>query len=69
MRVFDYIALKNQKWDSETVAYIAAIHEAKGKQELYLKHAPQELDKLIEIAKVQSAETSNAIEAAETAAV
>lgn len=62
MRAFDYVALKNQKWDSETVAYIAAIHEAKGKQELHLKHAPRELDKLIEIAKVQSAETSNAIE-------
>ena len=40
MRAFDYVALKNQKWDSEIVAYIAAIHEAKGKQELYLKHAP-----------------------------
>ena len=66
MRAFDYVALKNQKWDSETVAYIAAIHESKGKQELYLKHAPQELDKLIEIAKVQSAETSNAIEGIRT---
>lgn len=62
MRAFDYVALKNQKCDSETVAYIAAIHEAKGKQELHLKHAPQELDKLVGIAKVQSAETSNAIE-------
>ena len=62
MRAFDYVALKNQKWDSETVAYIAAIHEAKGKQELHLKHVPQGLDKLVEIAKVQSAETSNAIE-------
>ena len=44
MRAFDYVALKNQKFDSETVAYIAAIHEAKGKQELYLKYAPQELE-------------------------
>ena len=44
MRAFDYVALKNQKWDSETVAYIAAIHEAKGKHELYLKYAPQELE-------------------------
>ena len=46
MHVFDYIALKDQKWDSETVAYFAAIYEARGKQELYLKHAPQELEKL-----------------------
>ena len=30
MRTFNYVALKNQKWDSEIVAYIAAIHEMKG---------------------------------------
>ena len=47
MRAFDYIALKNQKWDSETVAYIAAIHEAKGKQDLYIRQKPQELEKLV----------------------
>ena len=43
MRAFDYVALKDQKWDSEIVAYIAAIHEAKGKQKLYLKHAPHNI--------------------------
>ena len=66
MRCFDYVGLKNQKWDSETVAYIAAIHEAKGRQELYLKRKPQELDKLVEIAKIQSTETSNEIEGIRT---
>lgn len=66
MRSFDYIALKEQKWDSEIVGYIAAIHESKGKQDLYLKHRSQELDKLVEIAKIQSAETSNAIEGIHT---
>lgn len=66
MRNFDYVGLKNQKWDSETVAYIAAIHEAKGRQELYLKQKPQELDKLVEIARVQSTETSNEIEGIRT---
>ena len=66
MRNFDYIGLKNQKWDSETVAYIAAIHEAKGRQELYLKQKPQELDKLVEIARIQSTETSNEIEGIRT---
>ena len=35
MRNFDYVGLENQKWDSETVAYIAAIHQAKGRQQLY----------------------------------
>ncbi|MBQ9531320.1 MAG: Fic family protein, partial [Eubacterium sp.] len=33
-----------------------------GKQELYLKQRPAELEKLVEIAKVQSTEASNAIE-------
>ena len=33
-----------------------------GKRELYLKQRPQELEKLVEIAKVQSTEASNAIE-------
>ena len=66
MRNFDYVGLKNQKWDSETVAYIAAIHEAKGRQEPYLKQKPQELDKLVEIARIQSTETSNEIEGIRT---
>ena len=66
MRAFDYVALKNQKWDSETVAYIAAIHEAKGKQDLYIRQKPQELEKLVEIAKIQSTETSNEIEGIRT---
>lgn len=66
MRSFDYVGLKNQKWVSETVAYLAAIHEAKGRQELYLKQKPQELDKLVEIARIQSTETSNEIEGIRT---
>ena len=66
MRTFNYVALKNQKWDSEIVAYIAAIHEMKGKQDLYIRQKPQELEKLVEIAKVQSTETSNEIEGIRT---
>lgn len=66
MRTFDYVSLKNQKWDSEIVGFIAAIHEAKGRQELYLRQKPQELEKLIEIAKVQSTQSSNAIEGIRT---
>lgn len=66
MRTFNYVALKHKKWDSEIVAYIAAIHEMKGKQEHYIKQKPQELIKLVEIAKVQSTETSNEIEGIRT---
>lgn len=50
------------KWDSDILGYIAAIYKEAGKQELYLKQRPEELEKLVEIAKVQSTEASNAIE-------
>lgn len=62
MRKFDYSAIKNQMWDSEILGLVAAIYKFAGKQELYLKQRPVELDKLIEIAKIQSTEASNAIE-------
>lgn len=62
MRDFNYGIIKNQKWDSEILGLIAAIYKESGKQELYLKQRPQELEKLVEIAKIQSTEASNAIE-------
>ena len=62
MRDFNYTAIRNQKWDSDILGYIAAIYKYAGKQELYLKQKPDELEKLVEIAKVQSTEASNAIE-------
>lgn len=62
MRAFDYAAIKNQAWDSEVLGLIAAIYKEAGKQELYLKQRPAELEKLVEIAKIQSTEASNAIE-------
>ena len=62
MRAFNYSKIKEQKWDSEILGYIAAIYKEAGKQELYLKQRPEELERLVEIAKVQSTEASNAIE-------
>lgn len=62
MRNFNYSAVGNQKWDSEVLGLVAAIYKEAGKQELYLKQRPEELNKLVEIAKVQSTEASNAIE-------
>lgn len=62
MRAFHYCAMKNMKWDSEIVGLIAAIYKEAGKQELALKQKSEELEKLVEIAKVQSTEASNAIE-------
>ena len=66
MRNFDYVSLKNEKWDSEIIGYIAAIHEMKGRQNLYLKQKPDALNALVEIAKIQSTESSNAIEGIHT---
>jgi Fic family protein len=62
MRTFNYSEIKEQKWDSELLSLIAAIYKEAGKQEMYLKQRPEELEKLVEVAKVQSTESSNAIE-------
>ena len=62
MKEFDYSKLKDRTWDNEILTYVAQIHEYKGKQELYMQQKPVELKRLIEIAKIQSTESSNEIE-------
>lgn len=62
MRVFDYSKLKEHKWDSEILGLVGKIHGYKSRQELYLQEKPIALDRLIEIAKIQSTEASNKIE-------
>lgn len=62
MRTFNYSALRDQKWDSEILSLVAGIYKKAGKEELYIKQKPEELEKLVEIAKIQSTEASNAIE-------
>ena len=62
MRTFNYAKIKDQMWDSDILGLVAAIYKEAGKQELYLKQRPAELEALVEIAKVQSTEASNAIE-------
>lgn len=62
MRDFNYTKIRDNKWDSELLGLIAAIYKEAGKQEMYLKQRPEELDKLVEIAMIQSTEASNAIE-------
>ena len=66
MREFDYSKLKNRTWNNEILIKVANIHEAKGRQELYLVQKPEELNRLVEIAKIQSTEASNAIEGIRT---
>lgn len=62
MRTFNYSGIKNQKWDLDILGLIGAIYKEAGKQEMYLKQRPEELEKLVDIAKIQSTEASNAIE-------
>lgn len=68
MRKFDYNKLKDIKWDNEVLGLVAKIHEYKGKQTLFLKQKPTTLEKLVEIAKIQSTESSNKIEGIVTTA-
>ena len=62
MRTFDYGKLENLKLDADIIFLLGRIHEAKGKQELFLAQKPKYLERLVEIAKIQSTEASNQIE-------
>ena len=62
MHIFDYKQLADKMWDSEVLYYTAKIHEYKGRQELFIRQKPVELDRLVEIARIQSTEASNKIE-------
>jgi len=62
MREFDY----TKKWEKlltpEIVRYLTMIHEYKGEQRLIAERHADVLDSLVEIAKIQSTESSNKIE-------
>ena len=62
MRNFDYSKLSNCRWSTELLNLVAKIHECKGRQDMFIRQKPIELDRLIEIAKIQSTESSNRIE-------
>lgn len=62
MKEFYYNKLKDFKWDSETLGYVAQIHEFKGRQEQFMKQKPIQVSRLLKIAKIQSTEASNKIE-------
>lgn len=62
MRSFDYSKLADKMWDAETLSLVAKIHECKGRQDLYIRQKPVELERLVETAKIQSTEASNKIE-------
>ncbi|MGE9993786.1 hypothetical protein ACQRBK_01920 [Peptoniphilaceae bacterium SGI.137] len=56
MREFNYSLLRQNKWDSKPPELIAAIYKEAGKQEMCLKQKPEEIEKLVQIANIQSIE-------------
>ena len=62
MRSFDYRRLEDCLWDGEVVSLVSQIHEYKGRQDLFVSQLPSSVARLVEIAKVQSVESSNRIE-------
>lgn len=62
VRGFDYMKLKESFWETEVLSFVAQIREHKGRQELYLRQKPVELERLVEAAKIQSTDSSNRIE-------
>lgn len=62
MRSFDYSKLADKAWDTDMVNLIAKIHECKGRQDLFIRQKPVELERLVTFAKIQSTEASNKIE-------
>lgn len=62
MRPFDY----TEKWEKlltpEIVGYLTTIHEYKGEQRLIAERHADVLESLVEVAKIQSTESSNKIE-------
>ena len=67
MRDYNY----REKWKKlltpEIVKKLTLIHEYKGEQRLFIEAHKDELNKLVEIAKIQSTEASNRIEGISTA--
>ena len=62
MREFDYTKLADRTWPSDIMNLVAKIHECKGRQDMFVRQKPVELDRLVEIARIQSTEASNKIE-------
>lgn len=62
MREFDYTTIPNELMNHELMNLISAIHEYKGKQELFIEAKADVLEAMLEIAIIQSTGASNRIE-------
>jgi len=66
MRKFDYKTIPDEIMNHEIMNLVSAIHEYKGKQELFIEAKPDVLEAMLEIAKIQSTGASNRIEGIHT---
>ena len=66
MREFNYSVIPPELMNHEIMNLIAAIHEYKGKQDLFIEAKPDILEAMVEIAKIQSTGASNRIEGIRT---
>ena len=62
MHTFDYKETPKQLLTPEIVNMLSALHEFRGKQELYIEAESDVLTALLDIAKIQSTKASNKIE-------
>lgn len=66
MRNFNYSKLKYKKWDIDILNYISKISEYKGRQDIIISQKAKVLDTLVDLAIIQSTESSNEIEGIRT---
>ena len=62
MKEINYRAIEKMPITIEVMNMISVLHEYKGRQELYIELQPEILDKMTEVARIQSTEASNKIE-------
>ncbi len=66
MREFNYLAVDSEFYTPDIVNLLSAIHEYKGKQELFIEAQPEILEAMLKVAKIQSTGASNRIEGIHT---
>ena len=62
MRKFDYSKIPAELMTAEIMNLVAAIHEYKGKQDLFIEAKPDVLNAMLEVARIQSTKASNSLE-------
>lgn len=62
MRIIDYKENWQKLLSPDIVKQLTLIHEFKGEQRLFIEAHRDELNELVELAKIQSTEASNRIE-------